>query len=91
MLRALVEGNVGAAPADIALAFRYGDAVARGIPAQEWRDQLRARWGEKGLIELAFTIATARFYPAVKRGMGYAQACERVMVGDQATQAVRAA
>jgi AhpD family alkylhydroperoxidase len=91
MLRALVEGNVEAAPADIALAFRYGDAVARGIPAQEWRDRIRARWGEKGLIELAFTIATARFYPAVKRGMGYAQACERVMVGDQATQALRAA
>jgi hypothetical protein len=65
--------------------------VARGTAAEAGRDQIRARWGEKGLIELAFTIATARFYPAVKRGMGYAQACERVMVDDQATQAVRAA
>ena len=91
MLSALVEGEIDRAPPDIALAFRYGDAVARGLPAEEWRDQIRARWGEKGLIELAFTIATARFYPAVKRGMGYAQACERVMVGDQATRAMRTA
>jgi AhpD family alkylhydroperoxidase len=91
VLRALVEGSIDTVPPDIALAFRYGDAVARGTAAEAGRDQIRARWGEKGLIELAFTIATARFYPAVKRGMGYAQACERVMVDDQATQAVRAA
>ena len=91
VLGALVEGAIDRAPPDIALAFRFGDAVARGLPAQEWRDRIRARWGEKGLIELAFTIATARFYPAVKRGMGYAQACERVMVRDEASRAVRTA
>jgi hypothetical protein len=59
--------------------------------ADEMRDQIRAKWGEQGLIELAFTIATARFYPAVKRGMGYAHTCERVVVEDRVTATAKAA
>jgi AhpD family alkylhydroperoxidase len=90
-LRQLVAGKVDQAPADAALAFRYGDAIARGIMAEELRDQILLRWGEKGLVELAFVVATARFYPAIKRGMGYAHTCERVVIHDQETQAVKAA
>lgn len=91
VLRALAEGAIDSAPADVALAFRFGDAVARGLPADELRDRIRAKWGERGLVELAFTIATARVYPAVKRGMGYAQACERVIVEEKVTRTVRVA
>ena len=90
-LRALVARQLAGVPADIALGFRYGDAIAKGIMADDLRDDIRQRWSEKGLIELAFTIATARFYPAVKRGMGYAHACERVVINDQETLAGKAA
>ncbi|MEQ1752790.1 MAG: carboxymuconolactone decarboxylase family protein [Micropepsaceae bacterium] len=90
-LRALVSRQLAGVPADIALGFRYGDAIARGIMADDLRDNIRRQWGEKGLIELAFTIATARFYPAVKRGMGYADTCERVLINDQVTPAGKAA
>jgi AhpD family alkylhydroperoxidase len=85
VLRALAARQLDRAPADVALAFKYGEAVAQGVMADEMRDEIRAKWGEPGLIELAFTIATARFYPAVKRGMGYAHTCERVVVEDRVT------
>lgn len=90
-LWALVSGKLDLASPDARLAFQYGDAVSRGALADEWRDQIRAKWGERGLIELAFVVATARFYPAVKRGMGYAHTCERVIVNDKVTEAVKAA
>lgn len=91
VLRSLATRRLDKAPADVALAFNYGDAVSRGVMADEMREEIRAKWGEKGLIELAFAIATARFYPALKRGMGYAHTCERVVVEDRVTMTAKAA
>ena len=91
ILRALAARKLDNVPTDVSLAFNYGEAVAQGVMAEELRDQIRTKWGEKGLIELAFSIAAARFYPAVKRGMGYAHACERVVVENQVTPTVKAA
>ncbi len=91
VLRALASRQLDEAPGDVALGFRYGEAIAQGVMADEMRDQIRAKWGEQGLIELAFTIATARFYPAVKRGMGFAHTCERVVVEDRVTMTAKAA
>lgn len=91
VLRALAMRKLDSVPADTALGFSYGEAIAQGVMADEMRDQIRAKWGEKGLIELAFAIATARFYPAIKRGMGYAHTCERVVIQDRATPTAKAA
>ena len=91
VLRSLAMRKLENVPADIALGFRYGEAIAQGVMADEMREQIRAKWGEKGLIELAFTIAVARFYPAVKRGMGYAHTCERVVIQDRITPTAKAA
>jgi AhpD family alkylhydroperoxidase len=89
LLRNLVSRKLDQVPRDVALAFAYGEKVSRGELADEERDALRATWGEKGLIELAFAAAVARFYPALKRGLGYAHACERVVVGNETTWAVK--
>lgn len=91
ILRALAAQRFEQVPAHVALAFRYGDAVSRGVMADEMREGIRAAWGEPGLIELAFTIATARFYPALKRALGYAHTCERVVVEDRVTMTAKAA
>ncbi len=91
VLRALVAKRLDQAPATAALGFRYGEAIATGATADDLREEIRAKWGEHGLIELAFTIATARFYPAVKRGMGYAHTCERVVIDNRATPTAKAA
>jgi AhpD family alkylhydroperoxidase len=90
-LHALVTRDLDKAGDDARLGFRLGDAVARGEDASSLRDQIKARWGEAAVIELAFTIATARFYPAVKRGLGFARACERIKVGAVETYPVKAA
>lgn len=90
LLRNLVARKLDLVPGDVALAFRYGEKVSRGELADDERNALRAKWGEKGLIELAFAAAVARFYPAVKRGLGYAHSCERVVVGNEETWAVKA-
>lgn len=91
LLRSLAARRLDKVPPHVALAFNYGDAVSKGVMAEEMRDEIRAKWGEQGLIELAFTIATARFYPALKRGMGYAHTCERVVVEDRVTMTAKAA
>jgi AhpD family alkylhydroperoxidase len=91
VLRALAARQLDRVPADVALAFRYGEAVSRGEMADEMRDQIRAAWSEQGLIELAFAIATARFYPGLKRGLGFAHTCERVVVEDRVTPTAKAA
>jgi hypothetical protein len=91
VLRALAARQLDRVPAEVALAFRYGEAVARGERADERRDQIRAKWTEQGLIELAFAIATARFYPGLKRGLGFAHTCERVVVEDRVTPTAKAA
>lgn len=91
VLRALAARQFERVPADVALAFKFGEAVARGEMADEMRDQIRAKWSEQGLIELAFAIATARFYPGLKRGLGFAHTCERVVVEDRVTATAKAA
>lgn len=91
VLRNLVAGHLDRVPPDVATAFRFADAVSRGVMADELRDEIRNAWGERGLIELTFTIAVARFYPAIKRGMGYAHTCERIVIEHQETRAVKAA
>ena len=90
-LQALVQRRLAAVDDDTALAFRYGEAVARSDVADDYRDAIRAKWGEQGLIELAFAIATARFYPGLKRGLGYAQHCEKVRIGSVETFTAKAA
>jgi AhpD family alkylhydroperoxidase len=91
ILEALLKRRFQAAGPDAALGFQFGNAVARGEDASALRDAIATRWGERGVIELSFTIATARFYPAVKRGMGYARACETIKIGAIETYAAKAA
>jgi len=90
LLRNLVTRRLDQVSRDVAIAFAYGEKVSKGELAEEERDALRAKWGDAGLVELATEVAVARFYPALKRGLGHAHACERVTVGDQSTWAVKA-
>ena len=46
----------------------------------ELRETLRQRYGERGLIELAYAIASSQIPPTVKRCLGYARSCRLVHV-----------
>jgi hypothetical protein len=55
--------------------YRFTEFVMRQSDSGELRESLRARYGEKGLVDLALAMATARVMPTTKRALGYAQAC----------------
>lgn len=44
------------------------------------RETMRSRYGDEGLVELAYAIASSRIPPTVKRVLGYAESCEMVSV-----------
>src|SRR5712671_2910721 len=63
------------------LAFRFADAVARrSTDGEEFRDAVRAQWGEKGVVDLTLALQLGRMFPMVKAGLGYAKECRRVTV-----------
>jgi len=89
VLRAILDGNIAAMPADVALAYRFADAVRRRSPdADELRDAVIGSWGQRGLISLAFAITASRLYPTVKFALGHGQSCRRVTIGGS-SQAVQ--
>jgi len=91
-LAALIRGDLDDAGPDAALGFRYGMAVATDadtvLPLVE---EARARYGERGLVSLAFSVTTARMYPTLKRGLGHGAVCAKVLVRDETIAVKRAA
>jgi hypothetical protein len=91
-LAALIRGDIDAARSDAAFGFRYGMAIATGADtALALVDQARKRYGERGLISLAFSVTTARMFPTLKRAIGHGAACTKVVVSDQTIPVKRTA
>ena len=74
------------------LAFRFADAVVRrSADDEEFRDAVRAQWGQKGVIDLTLALQMGRMFPMVKAGLGYAKACRRVTVDGHNVDVVKQA
>jgi len=57
-------------------AFRLGALVAGGPPLSDTLiDTLKKEVGDKGYTELVVSAAAVRVFPALKRGLGYADMC----------------
>jgi hypothetical protein len=80
LIRAVLNGGDDV-PEKMADVIRFTQSV---VSASEDDDALRAtlreRYGERGLIELAYAIASSRIPPTVKRALGYAKSCSLVPV-----------
>ena len=78
--RAVLDGNEAAMPPDAALGFKFAKAVLQRdiIEADRLRTEVVSRWGRKGLVSLALTIAASRVFPAVKYALGHGHACTRI-------------
>ncbi|QLC25454.1 hypothetical protein HFP57_10775 [Parasphingopyxis algicola] len=75
MLNAALAGG-DALPEDEALAFRFGEAIARQAPdVDTLGDDIEARFGRTVRVELAMVAAMIRVYPAMKRGLGLTKVC----------------
>ena len=74
------------------LGFRFADAVVRrSADDEEFRDAVRAQWGQKGLIDLTLALQLGRMFPMVKAGLGYAKECRRVTVDGHNVDVVKQA
>jgi hypothetical protein len=63
------------------LGFRFADAVVRkAAEDDEFRDVVRAQWGQKGVIDLTLALQMGRMFPMLKASLGYAKECRRVTV-----------
>ncbi len=81
LLRAALVGNCDAMPPEMADVYRFSKAVIESSGEEDaLRDTLRARYGERGLIELSYVLASGGIPPVVKRTLGYAQSCSAVTV-----------
>jgi hypothetical protein len=80
-IEAVLRRDMAAMSEPVALAYRYGQAVLSRLPeADALRQAVRARWGEKGLIDLAIGMQAGRLFPMLKDALGYARECRRVNV-----------
>jgi hypothetical protein len=84
-LRAIVVRDYAAMPEDVVLAVRFTEATLRHAPeADELREEVLRRWGQRGLISLAFSMLSGRVYPTLKYALGHGRACTQLMIGGEA-------
>lgn len=77
---------------DVALAVRFTRATLAHDPtADELRERIVERWGERALLSLALGIAAVRVFPTVKYALGHGKTCSRVRVGNIDTRPVAVA
>jgi hypothetical protein len=80
-VEAVLRRDVRAMNEATTLGFRFADAVARrSTDDEEFRDAVKAQWGQKGVIDLTMALQLGRVFPMVKAGLGYAKECRRVTV-----------
>lgn len=78
LLRWAVDGDFDELPEDLADVARFADSVVDASDDDSLRSKLVARYGERGLVEIAYAIASSRIPPTVKRSLGYAKSCKSV-------------
>lgn len=78
-LQAALDNRLTDLPPLQALALRFGRAAAENDPALETlAEQLQAKLGRRAMFDLAFALGLARFYPVLKRALGYAKSCSLI-------------
>ena len=81
IIRAALKGNAEGLPPELADVYHFAKGVVEASGEEEdFRERIRQRYGEDGLVELALGIASARVFPITKRALGYAKSCALVEV-----------
>jgi alkylhydroperoxidase family enzyme len=91
VVRAIVARDDAAVTDDVRLSLALADAVLTHAASDGARDDVLQRWGQRGLVTLAYAIAGTRIYPTMKRVLGHAHTCERLRVDGESVMAARAA
>lgn len=91
IVRAVVARDLAALSIDARIGLTLADAVLTHTSTDVPRSEALRRYGEKGLVTLAYAIASTRTYPTLKRALGHAHTCERLRVDGEIVPAARAA
>lgn len=91
LLRAILEGEEERVPARVARVVRWtrGVVAADGSDAKP-REELERELESTVMSELALAIATARVFPTLKRGLGFARACRLAAIENESEKRDRA-
>ena len=81
LIRAVLNSDYDAMPPDMVDVIHFTQSVVSANEGDDsLRETLRQRYGERGLIELSYAMASSRIPPTVKRTLGYAKSCSQVPV-----------
>ncbi|MFQ5527252.1 MAG: hypothetical protein ACE5GX_13435 [Thermoanaerobaculia bacterium] len=79
VLRAVVDRAPDRLDEELADTYRFAEAVVEpSASADKLRPRIVSHFGERGLVELAMAIGSSRFFPIVKRSLGYSTSCSQV-------------
>jgi len=91
MLSAVLANNEAAMTEEVLLGVRFARAALAHAPeADEHRDEILKRHGQRAIVSLSFAICAARFYPTLKYALGHGKACQRVVVAGEPVAVARA-
>jgi hypothetical protein len=91
-IEAVLRRDMKAMTPAVLLGFQFADAVVhRSMEDEICRDAVRARWGEKGVIDLTMALQMGRLYPMLKLALGYAKECRRVTVAGDLIDVIKQA
>lgn len=80
-LSAVVERRPEELPEELAAVYRFAEAVTLNSDDQDdLREVVRKLYGDRGLVEICIAVAMHRVFPTLKRGLGFAKSCSRVVV-----------
>jgi hypothetical protein len=83
-LAKLVRGDEEVMTEPTRLGARFARAVlARDPAADELRETIIKRYGQRAVISLGFALVGSQIYPTFKYALGFGHACQRVTVADQ--------
>lgn len=78
LIQAVLDGRTADLSQELADVYAFAESVVSANDDGGLRSRIKDLYGERGVIELAFAIASARVPPTVKRALGYAKSCSIV-------------
>lgn len=81
IIQAVLDNSPDSLAPELADVYHFTRAVIEQTGAEEiYRQSIRNHYGEEALVELALAIGSSRFFPVVKRSLGYATRCALVEI-----------
>ena len=76
----IVRGNEADMTEPTRLGVKFARAVLDrdGAAADEAREEIRGRYGERALVSLGLALVASQLYPTFKWALGYGHACQRL-------------